>query len=154
MKWQSEMYIIFCSFIKCVCAKNEIFPNKYNIICGIFPKYLQKIKKINNTFQHKLSILHGSTVYNLLSTWTMNKMWFKVNWLTFLTFYRKFYLNRKTKGPWATLLTWETVPILKHNSAKLILYHCINEEKKSIWRLNWCFVPSLVEIGAVVLEKK
>ena len=59
---------------KSVCAKNRIghFPGSretngilpiyYDIICWIFPKYLQKIKKFNNTFQHNFSILHGSIV--------------------------------------------------------------------------------------------
>ena len=41
-------------------------PQKYNFISGIFPKYLQKIKKINNTFQHKFLILHDSVVNSLL----------------------------------------------------------------------------------------
>ena len=45
----------------------EILPHKYDIKSGIFPKYLTKIKKkINNTFQHKFSILHGSIVDSLL----------------------------------------------------------------------------------------
>ena len=44
-----------------------ILPHKYDIISGIFPKYLQKIKKINNTFQHKFSIMHGYIVDSLLS---------------------------------------------------------------------------------------
>ena len=30
-----------------------ILPHKYDIIRGIFPKYLKNIKNINNTFQHK-----------------------------------------------------------------------------------------------------
>ena len=38
-----------------------ILPHKYDIICGIFPKYLQKIKK-NQQHLHKFSILHGSIV--------------------------------------------------------------------------------------------
>ena len=43
-------------------------PHKYDVINGIFPKYLQNNKKkINNTFQHKFSILHGSIVDSLLS---------------------------------------------------------------------------------------
>ena len=37
----------------------------YDIISGIFPKNLQNIKKINNTFQHKFSLLHGSIIDSL-----------------------------------------------------------------------------------------
>ena len=71
--------------------------------------------------------------------------------------------NKQTRGPWATSLTWEN----KH----IRLYHNIESEKKkniinfttilgSSFEQTWilvtqgCFVPSLVEIGPVVLEKK
>ena len=43
-----------------------ILPHKYDIISGLFPNYLQKIKKINNTFKHKFSIMHGFIEDSLL----------------------------------------------------------------------------------------
>ena len=43
-----------------------ILSHEYDIISGIFPKYLQITKKkINNTFQRKFSNLHGSIVDSL-----------------------------------------------------------------------------------------
>ena len=45
----------------------RILSHQYDIISGIFPKYLQMTKKINTTFQHKFSIFHGSTVDSILS---------------------------------------------------------------------------------------
>ena len=47
-----------------------------------------------------------------------------------------------TRGPWATLLTRETVPINKHFSAKLWLYHNVDLEIKIVspfWELNGCY---------------
>ena len=53
----------FCHYVV-ICSRMiyRILPHKYDILGGIFPKFLQKIKKINNTFEHKFSILHGSIV--------------------------------------------------------------------------------------------
>ena len=73
----------------------------------------------------------------------------------------------KTKGPWATSLTWVTFPINIHVSAKL--YHSkklIKRERKNIisfLRIDWFLFVKLfspkpkmfcLEIGPVVLEKK
>ena len=47
-----------------------------------------------------------------------------------------------TKGPWATPLTWVTVPINEHIYAKLWLHRNINQEKKKFLKLlcEKCFV--------------
>ena len=57
----------------------EILLHKYDIISGIFPKYPQKIKKINNTFQHKLSILYGSIVDSPITQFSFHEryLWWK-----------------------------------------------------------------------------
>ena len=55
----------FCHFIVSRMIY-EILSHKYDIISGIFPKYLQMTKKINSIFQHNFSILHGSILDSLL----------------------------------------------------------------------------------------
>ena len=44
--------------------------------------------------------------------------------------YKKVKSIKKNWGPWATLLTWETVPINIHICAKLCFYHNTDYEKK------------------------
>ena len=75
------------------------------------------------------------------------------------------YLKKKTRGPWATSLTWEKVQIIK----QIWLYDKFDSENKdktlcefigSSFEQTWipftqgCFVPRLVEICPVVLEKE
>ena len=50
--------------------------------------------------------------------------------------------QKKTRGPWATSLTWETVQINKH----IWLYHDVDYEEKKITLLTlWEFIGSSFE---------
>ena len=79
-------------------------------------------------------------------------------------------VNDHTRGPWATSVTSQTIPLNKHiNFAQINDYAMTLRGKKSlslIWKLNcWLFMknwipftqryiaPSLAEIGLVVLQK-
>ena len=59
---------------------------------------------------------------------------------------KKLTTFKRTRRPWATSLTWEMVPINKHISTKLWLYHDIDKEKKKIIFSFWeSFTPLFVK---------
>ena len=74
----------------------------------------------------------------------------------------------ETRGPWGTLLIWETSSSNNQTWAKLWLYKqvwwklCVNSPWKRAWPFLWTnlnclhtlfFVPTLVEIGSLILKK-
>ena len=61
----------------------------------------------------------------------------------------------KTRGPWALLLAWETVSVIKHICAKLSVYNNIDLARKKSWIpfSQGGFVLSLVKIWQIVLKK-
>ena len=60
----------------------------------------------------------------------------------------------RTRDPWATSLTWETVSFIKYSCAKLWLYCNVDSKSKKHHLLLETLVTNLFENGPVVLEKK
>ena len=87
-----------------------------------------------------------------------------VNKYTFMTliFCRLYSLKKRTRGPWATLLTWENssndyiITLIKIRKKTLTLWEFTFSSFEETWIpfIQECFVLRLVEIGSLVLEKK